>query len=149
MAVISADELIAQNPQVFQKFRNPAIQGVDPHLDPAINSLVEDALRSADLSKGLVLAGYPAAKTQGDFLVSLREKYGLPKALVIHLKMPDAVARQRLKDQKGVDAEQLLKDYHRELDFAHQYFPNADIHDIDATKKPAAIAKETSALLGK
>ena len=148
MTVISSDELIARNPQAFQKFTNPTLQGVDPHLDPALDSLVEEALRGADLSKGVVIAGYPAAKNQGDFLVSLREKYGLPKALVIHLKIPDEIARKRLKQQKGVDAEQLLKDYHRELDFAQQYFPQADIRDVDATKTRAAVAKEIASLVG-
>jgi adenylate kinase family enzyme len=148
MMVISADELIARNPQAFQKFRNPTLQGVDPHLDPALDSLMEDALRSADLSKGVVLAGYPAAKNQGDFLVSLRDKYHLPKALVIHLKMPDEIARKRLKQQKGADVEQLLKDYHRELDFAQQYFPQTDIRDVDATKARDVVAQEIASLVG-
>jgi adenylate kinase family enzyme len=112
-----------------------------------MDSLVEEAIRSADLSKGLLLAGYPASKAQGDFLVGLRQKYQLPKAVVIHLSLPDDVARKRLANQKH-DTEQLLKDYHRELDFVRIYFPQADIRDIDATQEPAAISRAISSILG-
>ena len=116
MAVISADEVIARNPQKFQKNRIPTLQGVDPHLDPALNELVEEALKSTDLSKGVVLDGYPASKIQGDFLTGLRENQ-LPRAIVIHLSVPDDEVRKRLKSQNGRDIEQELKDYHREFDF--------------------------------
>src|SRR4051794_33964234 len=44
MAVISADDLIAGNKNRFQKFKNPAVQGMEPRLDPALNSLVAEAL---------------------------------------------------------------------------------------------------------
>jgi adenylate kinase family enzyme len=98
MAIISADDLIARNQSEFQRFKNPSIQGVDPHLDPVLNRLVEEALQAADLSKGVVLDGYPAAKTQGDYVASLREKLGLPRALVIHLLVPDDVVRKRLRN---------------------------------------------------
>jgi len=149
MAVISADELIAGNPQLFEKYKRPELEGVDIHLDPGLNALVEDALQKADLSKGVVLHGYPAAKIQGDFLVKLREKLGLPKPIVIHLRVPDQVSRQRLENRKLPDLEQQLKDYHRELDFARLYFPEADIHDLDGTKKIDAVAKEIRKLLPK
>src|SRR4051812_39179665 len=59
--VVSADELIAKNANAFEKNRNPAIQGTEPRVDAAMNRLVEDKLRSMDLSKGVILDGYPAA----------------------------------------------------------------------------------------
>ena len=147
MAVIAADDLIARNQKLFERFKNPHIQGVEPRLDPALNHLVEAALGSADLSKGVILDGYPAAKTQADHLATLRQKYDLPKVTVIHLRVPDDVVRKRLKKQKGLDLDQQLKDYHREFDFARQYFPETDIREIDGTKKPAVVAKEIRALL--
>ena len=70
MTAISADDLIARNPQAFEKSGKSAIRGFDPRLDPAVNGLVEAALSTAGLSKGLVLVGYPAEKAQGDYLVS-------------------------------------------------------------------------------
>jgi adenylate kinase len=147
MTIIAADDLIARNPQMFEKFKNPAIQGVDVHLDPALNRLVEEALEKADLSKGVVLDGYPAAKTQADHLAALRDKYKLPKIVVIHLRISDQVARKRLAKQSGRDLDQELKDYHRELDFARTYFPQADIREVDGTKSRDAVAKEIRKLL--
>ncbi|HXK06583.1 MAG TPA: nucleoside monophosphate kinase [Verrucomicrobiae bacterium] len=151
MAIISVDDLIARNQQMFERFKRPEIQGVDPHLDPALNPLVEEALKSADLTHGVVLYRYPAAKIQGDFLLSLREKLGLPKALVIHLRVPDDVARKRLEGEHvpAADIEQQLKDYHREVDFVRVYFPEADIHDVDGNQTREKVAKAISKLLGK
>jgi adenylate kinase family enzyme len=146
MPIISAGELIARNPQKFQKTKTPALQGVDPYLDPALNDLVDEALRTTNLEQGVVLDGYPAAKTQGDFLNNLRQKYDLPRPLVLHLSAPDAVVRKRLKAQKR-DLEQELKDYHREFDFIRQYFPEADIHNVDATRPPGEVAKQIRKLI--
>jgi adenylate kinase family enzyme len=147
MVIISADDLIARNQQVFAKFKNPHIQGVEPRLDPVLNRLVEEAIASADLSKGVILDGYPAAKNQGDHLTVLRKKHNLSKMLVIHLRVPDGVVRQRLKNDKRRDLDQQLKDYHREFDFAREYFSDTDIRDIDGTKKPEVVAGEIRKLL--
>lgn len=62
MALVSSDELIEQNHQAFEKFRQPVLNGVEPHVDPALNKLVEERLSSLDLSRGVILDGYPAAK---------------------------------------------------------------------------------------
>jgi len=63
----------------------------------------------------------------------------------MHLRVPDDVVRERLKQQKRADLDQELKDYHREFDFAREYF--ADIRDIDGTKKPEVVAEEIRKLL--
>jgi adenylate kinase len=149
MAVVSADQLIEQNPQAFEKFRHPAIHGIEPHVDPALNRLVEEKLGSLDLSKGVILDGYPASKEQGDFLANFRQEHHLPKAVIIHLRLPDDVARKRLKQENPEDVEQRIKDYHREIDFARIYFPQADIHDVDATKSPDVVAREIRNVLPK
>ena len=149
MNVIFADDLIANNPEAFEKSRTSAIAGFDPHLDPAMNGLIAAAIAAADLSKGLVLAGYPASKAQGDFLVALQEKLNLPKAIVINLVVSDNEARKRLKKDKVPDIEQQLKNYHRELDFARAYFPQADIRDVNGNPKPAKVAADIRKLLEK
>jgi adenylate kinase family enzyme len=97
------------------------------------------------LSKGAILDGYPAAKNQGDHLTALQKKYNLSKLVVIHLRVPDDVVRERLKQQKRPDLEQELTDYHREFDFAREYF--SDIRDIDGTKKQEIVAEEIRKLL--
>ena len=147
MAVIAADDLIARNPEAFAKARHAAIQGADLRQDPALNDLVEGELGKLDLSKGVILDGYPAAKIQADFLAGLQEKLNLPKAIVIHLLVPDKVVRKRMAKQNAAEVEQRLKDYHREFDFARTYYPQADIRDVDGTKKPDAVAKEIRKLL--
>lgn len=149
MAVVSADDLIARNRQAFERFKNPQIQGVEPRLDPALNKLVDSALASMDLSKGLVLDGYPAAKVHGDYLKVLIDKYKLAKPVVIHLRVADDVVRQRLNKRIGRDLDQELKDYHREFDFAREYFPETDIRDVDGSQKPAVVAAEIRKMLRK
>ena len=87
-----------------------------------------------------MLDGYPASKIQGDFLATLREKFNLSRAIVIHLSASDDIVRKRLKGQSR-DVDQELKDYHREFDFIRQYFPAADIRTVDAAKEPRELAK--------
>jgi adenylate kinase len=147
MALVSADELIEQNRQAFENSRHPTIQGVEPHVDPVLNRLVREKLGSLDLSKGVILDGYPASKEQGDYLASLKQELRLPKPVIIQLRVPDSVVRKRLKRENPEAVNQRLKDYHRELDFARLYFPQADIHDIDGTKSPAAVRKEIREVL--
>src|SRR4051794_3948004 len=60
MPVISADDLIARNRETFHRPKTDSLTGIDPHLDPALNKLVEEALKTADLSRGVLLDGYPA-----------------------------------------------------------------------------------------
>jgi adenylate kinase len=147
MTVISADDLIANNKDQFERYKKPTITGVEPRLDSALNALIEDAVKKADIDKGVVIDGYPSSKPQGDFLVGLRDKLKLPKALVIHLQIPDGEARKRLTQQKATDIDQQLKDYHREFDFAALYFPNTDIQTVDATKSPEMVTEEIRKLL--
>ena len=141
MPVIAVEDLIARHPFAFQKPKGRSDAGADPRLDPALNELVADALAKADVSKGVLLDGYPASKAQGDFLQSVRQKHGLPPAIVVHLSVPDDEVRKRLKGQKR-DVEQELKDYHREFDFIRTYFPEADIRTVNGTKKAADVTKE-------
>ena len=147
LAIISVEDLIAQNLQSFQKFARPEIQGVEPRLDPVLNRLVAERLRSIDRSKGVILDGYPAAKEQGDHLTSLMAEFGFGPPVVLQLRLDDAEVRRRSAKSSGGDVEQGLKDYHRELDFAKTYFPQANIHEIDGSKPPAEVAKEIRQVL--
>ena len=142
MAIISVEDLIAQNRQAFQKFLRPEIAGIEPRLDPALNRLVAERLRTVDRSKGVILDGYPASKDQGDNLTSLISEFQFPKPVVLQLQVTDAEVRKRAPKSGGADVEQALKDYHREFDFVRTYFPQARIHEIDGSKSASAVAKE-------
>ena len=147
MPDISVDELIAANPGEFKQKNSPGTAAQDPRVDPAVNRLVEDKLRSLDLSKGVILDGYPAAVIHADHLKHVLQELGLPNPIIIHLQVPDDVVKKRLKDQPATGADQRLKDYHRELDFIRVYYPEAAIHDVDGTKSRSAIAKEIRDIL--
>ena len=147
MAVVSVEDLIAQNRQAFQKFRRPEIQGVEPRLDPVLKRLVEERLGAIDRSKGVILDGYPASKEQGDHLSSLISKFQFSGPIVLQLRVTDAEVRKRAPKGGGQDVEQGLKDYHRELDFAQTYFPEDRIHEIDGSKPAPEVAKEIRRVL--
>jgi adenylate kinase family enzyme len=104
-------------------------------VDPALNNLFLKRLEKTDLSKGLLLDGYPSTKDHGDFFLKLGPEKGLKKPLILKLDLSDDAVRQRLKGQNVDQIEQDLKDYHRETDFLSAYFPGADIVKIDASKK--------------
>ena len=147
MAIISVEDLIAQNRQAFERARRPEIQGVEPRLDPALNRLVEERLRAIDRSKGVILDGYPASKEQGDRLAALMTEFHFSGPIVLQLRVDDSEVRKRARKSPGQDVEQGLKDYHRELDFAQTYFPQAGIHEIDGSKPVREVSKEIRKVL--
>ena len=147
MAVLSVEDLIAQNRQAFQKFSRPEIQGVEPRLDPVLNRLVDERLRTVDRSKGVILDGYPASKEQGDHLTSLMSEFHFSGPVVVQLRVTDDAVRRRAAKNSSQDVEQGLKDYHRELDFARTYFPETHIYEIDGEKPAPAVAKEIRKVL--
>jgi adenylate kinase family enzyme len=55
--------------------------------------------------------------------------------------------QNRLAHENPLDVEQRLKDYRREFDFAHLYFPQAEIHKIDGTKSQATVARAIQKVL--
>jgi len=149
MAVVSVEDLIAQNRNAFEKFRRPEIQGVEPRLDPVLNRLMDERLQAIDRSKGVILDGYPASKEQGDHLTALLKEFGFSGPTVLQLRVSDAEVRKRARKTGNRDVDQGLKDYHRELDFAQTYFPQDRVHEIDGSKSEAEVSKEIRKVLGK
>jgi len=149
MAVVSVEDLIAQNRDAFEKFRRPEIQGVEPRLNSVLNRLVDERLRAVDRSKGVILDGYPASKEQGDHLTALLKEFGFSGPTVLQLRVSDVEVRKRARKARSADVDQGLKDYHRELDFAQTYFPQDRVHEIDGSKSEAEVAKEIRKVLGK
>lgn len=146
-AVISVEQLIEADPALLARSRQPEIKGVDPRTDPALNKVFAQVIEKTDASKGLVLDGYPSTKDHADFLAARAKERGLARQLVIHLRIPDEVARQRIKHRLPAMVDQALKDYHRELDFVNLYYPDADIQDVDGTAAEAEVSKAIAALV--
>ncbi len=150
LPVVSADDLIKANESTFAAIRRTGISGMDPHTDPVLNRLFRERLEKGDLSGGMILEGYPSTKDHGDYLRSLITDGTLPMPLVIQLEIPDAVVLERAPKASGdsvASIDQRLKDYHREMDMLHLYFPAADVVHIDAAKPTQQIDGEIGRIL--
>jgi adenylate kinase len=141
-AMITREQLMKDDPSVLARQRQPGVQTVEPRVDPALNNLFLKRLDKTDVSKGLLLDGYPATKDHGDFLIQAMLGKGFKKPIVLKLDMSDDAARKRLKGQSAEQIEQDLKDYHRETDFLSSYFPQVDIVKIDATKNEKEVFEQ-------
>lgn len=149
---VTIDDLIKQNPSALAKYQKSGIDPGTPQTNPALNELVADRLQKMDLSKGVVLDGYPATKDQADHLGALVKKLGLPSPIVFQLDVPDNVDWQRLEKRKREDdtPEQIarrLKDYHRELDMIRAYYPEANIWTIDGTRPVSDVSSTIQSIL--
>jgi adenylate kinase len=149
---ISVDELIQANPAALAKFRRPGITPGPPQLNPAIDGLVAEKLAGLDLTKGVVLDGYPASKDQADHLAALAVKLKLPPPTVIQFDLPDDIARARLRERQGPEdkpelIEERLKNYHREMDMMRSYYPEVNIWTINGDKPVAEVSSTIEAIL--
>jgi adenylate kinase len=145
---IAVDDLIAANSAELAKHR---VAG-PPQLNPAIDALVAARIAALDLTKGVVLDGYPASRAQADHLAALAAKLNLPPPIVIQIDVPDDVTRQRAKARNRVDdtpqlIEERLKTYHREMDMIRSYYPQANIWTVNGNKPIADVSSTIEAVL--
>jgi adenylate kinase len=150
LPLVSAEDLVKLSPQAFAKYKQKEITGMEPITDPAMNKAFAERIRNKDVAKGMVVDGYPATKDHADYLRDLMSKGLVIIPLVVKLEVPDDVLRKRAASRSEVKPElfeQLLKDYHREFDFVHLYYPNADLYRIDGTKKPAQVTADIKKIL--
>jgi adenylate kinase family enzyme len=143
-ALITREQLMKDDPSVLAQTKQPGIQAIEPRVDPALNNLFLKRLEKTDISKGLLLDGYPATKDHGDFMLKVGREKGLKKPIILKLELSDDAVRQRLKGQNSAQIEQDLKDYHRETDFMSIYFPDAEFVKIDASKKENEVFQQIS-----
>jgi len=148
--VVSVASLIRDNAAAFQKERTKGLSGMEPETDPMLNKFFEARLQKGDLAGGMLLDGYPNTLDQANFAAKLVRDGVISKPLVVHIMIPDDVVRKRLHGSPAdvaASAEQRLKDYHRETDAIKVYFPEADIVEIDGTKKPDKVRAKIKAAL--
>jgi adenylate kinase len=113
--------------------------------DDLLLAALDDALRATMAAGGYVLDGFPRTLAQARHA----EEVAAAEA-VIHLDVPDAVARQRLAGRAGTDrtddtapevVERRLRRYHSEteplLDFYRQ---RGILHTVDAAQSPEAVS---------
>jgi adenylate kinase family enzyme len=117
--------------------------------DPAMSRYLRERLKTADLSHGIALDGYPATLVQAEDLSKMVPDLNL-KPIAFQLQVPDDVIRERSrKTGRQSDSSQILeqriKDYHREMDAISLYFPKANIVAVDADKPEAEVWKAIQA----
>jgi len=147
LPVVTRQDLIAADPEGFRKNRAKAMGGMTEESDPFLNQLFAKKLATIDITKGLILDGYPATKDHADFVAKLVKEGKLPYTFVIQLAIPDNVVMKRMKgshEVKDGTLDQRLKDYHREMDMVTSYYPAADIVTIDATPNIATVTKKVN-----
>jgi adenylate kinase len=152
LPVISADELVKANPDAVASIQTIGVPPIDPRQDAIMNQLVQTKLKATDTSKGFILDGYPATKSQADFLASLMQQMQYPPPLVLQLDVPDAVAKKRLaKSGNPNDREpmlsQAIEDYHREMGFIQVYYPNVNIKQVNANQSREKVSRTIKAIV--
>ncbi len=152
LPIISADQLVKDNPQAVASIQTIGMPAIDPRQDMIMNQLVQAKLKTIDTSKGFILDGFPATKEQADFLASLNQKAHLPSPIILQLDVPDAIAKKRLATSTNPDdqeplLDQAIADYHREMGFIGLYYPNANIRQVNADQKPAKVSQEIRAIV--
>ena len=148
LPVLSVDELIRSNADLFRTLQATGLKGIEPQTDPVLNKLFEQRLAAGGFEKGLILDGYPATKDHGDFIAKLISAGRLPVPFVLQFEVSDDVARKRMKGLSSPDRlEQRIKDYHREMDMVRLYFPNAEIQKIDGSKSEGRVRSQVEKVL--
>ena len=74
LPIVAVDDLIKDNPSTFDKIRRSGISGMEPQTDPVLNRLFYERLEKGDLSRGMILDGYPSTKDHTDYLADLVKK---------------------------------------------------------------------------
>jgi adenylate kinase family enzyme len=133
--------MIASNPAAFKKHMQPGITGMNPRTDPVLNEIFGALVESGKYPNGFILDGYPATKDHADYVRKMVNDGHLPNPLIVRLEISDDDLRKRLGKKADETFEQLLKDYHRELDMMDVYFPGSRAIAIDGTGTPAQVTK--------
>jgi adenylate kinase family enzyme len=148
---ISIEDLIKDNGPELEHLRGQGMSMAEMRYDPAMSRYLRDRLKTADLSHGLALDGYPATLVQAEDLSKMMPDLKL-KAIAFQLQVPDDVIRQRShktgrQSDNSEVLEQRIKDYHREMDTISFYFPNANIVAVDANKSEEEVWKAVRSAL--
>jgi adenylate kinase len=117
-----------------------------------LNELLRQQVKHENAAKGFIIDGYPATRAEAEFLEKLVKEADLPPPIILHLQVPDDVARQRLakRDGKKYNAAEVnssLAAYHKDMDFIRSYYPEADIWTLIGTKPPRDVFNTIVALV--
>lgn len=113
-----------------------------------LNALLREQVLRADAAKGFVIDGYPSTRTEADYLGRLVKDAALRPPIIIQLDVPDAEVRRRLAGKpEAAGLDKGLETYHKELEMARTYYPEADIWTIIGTRTPKEVFATIVALI--
>ena len=120
--------------------------------DEAANRLVTKYITRKNARNGFVLDGYPTTVKQAAYLDYQLEDLGLPKPIVVHLKVSEDVAVERMLKRKRADdtpenIRRRMVDYQREESQAAGLFSAEQITVVDGTGSPKAVWAEIQKIL--
>jgi len=142
---ISIADLIRDNAAELNRLRGEGVSLAEMRYDPAMSRYLRERLKTADLSHGMILDGYPATLVQAEELAKMFADLKM-KLVALRLQVPDDTVRERAKttgreSDRPEIIEQRIKDYHREMDAISLYFPNAKVVDLDGSVPEAKVWK--------
>src|SRR5215470_15146189 len=148
---ISIEDLIRDNADELNKLRGQGMSLAEMRYDPAMSRYMRERLKTADLSRGMILDGYPATLVQAEDLSRMFPDLKM-KLIALRLEVSDDTIRKRAQatgrqSDRPEILEQRIKDYHREMDAISYYFPNAKIVNIDGSHPEAQTWKEIQSAL--
>ena len=148
---ISVEDLIRDNAAELDRLKGQGVSLAEMRYDPAMSRYLRERLKTADLSRGITLDGYPATLVQAEDLSKMFPDLKM-KLIALRLQVPDDMIRKRAQtsgrqSDRPEILEQRIKDYHREMDAISYYFPNAKIVDIDGSHPEAETWKQIQSAL--
>lgn len=102
--------------------------------------LLEQRLGKIDVSKGFVLDGFPLTTQQAAYLEDLGRRWRLAEPVVLHLTIPDSMARDRMRkrgraDDKPAIIERRLAEYHAQARWVLGRYPRVVTIDASGTRE--------------
>lgn len=114
--------------------------------DRGMNDLFLSRVRMGDCYNGLILDGYPATKSQAEFMVAQLKELTFPSPVVLHLRIGDELSKKRMKergraDDKAVDPDKRLAEYRAEEKAILDFFPPERVVSIDSSGSVAQVSE--------
>jgi len=111
--------------------------------DELANQLVSKHITTKKARNGFILDGYPRSLKQAQYLETTLRELGLPQPIVIDLKVPEAMAAERLrkrgkKQDKPEIIEMRMADYRIEADFIHEHYKSV-LRAVDGTPSASQV----------
>src|SRR5215470_8841845 len=91
---ISIEDLIRDNAAELDRLRGQGVSLAEMRYDPAMSRYLRERLKTADLSRGLTLDGYPATLVQAEDLSRMFPDLKM-KLIALRLQVPDDTIRKR------------------------------------------------------